>query len=107
MAWCALAALTSTYYAILAANFHRPVSRETASAAWGRIFNTYMQHAANPLGETVHGLRFSTCLGGKGGNQAVMAARLGAPTAMVGRVGNDLYGNTIREAFEGNGVDTR
>jgi len=36
-----------------------------------------------------------------------MAARLGAPTAMVGRVGNDLYGNTIREAFEGNGVDTR
>jgi ribokinase len=81
-----------------------------SSSKYGFSFYTCIipqPHVANYLGETIHGLRSSTCFGGKGGNQAVMAARLGAPTAMVGRVGNDLYGNTMREAFEGDGIDTR
>jgi len=37
----------------------------------------------------------------------VMAARLGAPTAMVGKLGEDFYGKTMREAFDQDGIDTR
>jgi len=37
----------------------------------------------------------------------VMAACLGASTAMVGKIGADFYGKTMREAFEGDGIDTR
>jgi ribokinase len=43
-------------------------------------------------GETVIGETFHTVPGGKGANQAVAAARLGANVAMVGAVGNDDYG---------------
>ena len=43
-------------------------------------------------GETVIGLNFRTAPGGKGANQAVQCARLGANVTMVGRVGNDAYG---------------
>jgi ribokinase len=43
-------------------------------------------------GETLHGLDFAEFLGGKGVNQAVAAARSGARTAMVGRLGADVYG---------------
>ena len=37
-------------------------------------------------GETIHGTKFSMGFGGKGANQCVMAARLGAKTAMVAKV---------------------
>ena len=37
-------------------------------------------------GETIHGTKFSTGFGGKGANQCVMAARLGAKTVMVAKV---------------------
>src|SRR5947209_18328884 len=57
------------------------------------------------LGETLAGSDFLTCHGGKGANQAVMAARLGASVAMVGRVGNDLHGRQIKQNFVGHGVD--
>jgi ribokinase len=56
-------------------------------------------------GETVIGGRFSQHHGGKGGNQAVAAARLGATTVFVGAVGDDPLGRQARAALQGEGVD--
>lgn len=56
-------------------------------------------------GETVLGRSFKTVPGGKGANQAVAAARLGAEVYMIGCVGDDHYGTAILENFKQNGVD--
>jgi ribokinase len=56
-------------------------------------------------GETVIGGRFSQHHGGKGGNQAVAAARLGARTWFVGATGDDAFGVAAREALLRDGVD--
>lgn len=56
-------------------------------------------------GETISGKSFLTAPGGKGANQAVCAARLGAPTAFIGRTGQDTFGSQVLEAVEGEGVD--
>ena len=56
-------------------------------------------------GETVIGGRFARHGGGKGANQAVAAARLGADTAFVGAVGDDAFGAEARTALEADGVD--
>lgn len=56
-------------------------------------------------GETVIGLNFRTAPGGKGANQAVQCARLGADVTMVGRVGNDAYGRETVAAAAASGVD--
>ena len=56
-------------------------------------------------GETVTGGRFAQHHGGKGGNQAVAAARLGASTSFVGAVGADDHGTAARAALEAEGVD--
>lgn len=58
-------------------------------------------------GETLLGTSFSTIPGGKGGNQAVAAARLGARTAMVGRVGNDQMGQMLRSRLTAENIDTQ
>lgn len=57
------------------------------------------------LGETIVGRGFATVPGGKGANQAVAAARLGARVFMVGRVGADEYGRALRQNLEFAGVD--
>lgn len=56
-------------------------------------------------GETVLGSDLVTLPGGKGANQAVAAARLGARTAFVGRVGDDGHGGFLRSALLRDGVD--
>jgi ribokinase len=56
-------------------------------------------------GETLSGDNFFTAPGGKGANQAVACARLGATTRMVGRVGGDVFGSALRESLSDNGVD--
>jgi ribokinase len=56
-------------------------------------------------GETVTGGDVARHHGGKGGNQAVAAARLGAPVAFVGAVGDDDFGAAARAALAGEGID--
>ena len=56
-------------------------------------------------GETVSGGRFARHHGGKGGNQAVAAARLGAATSFVGAVGDDDFGRSARSALEDERID--
>lgn len=55
-------------------------------------------------GETVFAPRLERFPGGKGGNQAVGAARLGAPVTMIGRVGQDGFGDDLLSSLQNNGV---
>ena len=67
---------------------------------------TYVDRMPGP-GETLEAPTFEMGCGGKGANQAVAAARLGAEVMMVPRVGDDVFAdNTIRN-LESFGVDTR
>ncbi|RLG07133.1 MAG: ribokinase [Thaumarchaeota archaeon] len=58
------------------------------------------------LGETLIGKEFKMTPGGKGANQAVAAARLGAEVYMIGKVGEDAIGDELIENLEKNGVRT-
>lgn len=58
-------------------------------------------------GETLLGGAFQSFAGGKGGNQAVAAARAGGKVAFLGRVGSDIFGGRLRKGLQDNGVDTR
>src|SRR5205085_2645831 len=55
-------------------------------------------------GETVAGHGFHQGFGGKGANQAVMAARLGADVRLIGRVGDDAFGQQVLRALRSEGV---
>lgn len=58
------------------------------------------------MGETVLGQQVHYLPGGKGANQAVAAARLGAVTTMIGSIGNDAFGNQIQQAMLQCGIST-
>ena len=58
-------------------------------------------------GQTVRAREMHTIPGGKGANQAVAAARLGATCRLVGRVGDDGFGPALRAGLDDAGVDTR
>lgn len=55
-------------------------------------------------GETLASADSATFCGGKGGNQAVACARMGAAVTMLGRVGNDPAGNMLRDALADEGI---
>ncbi len=57
-------------------------------------------------GESLIGRSFATFVGGKGGNQAAAAARLGAGVAMVGALGADSFGDAILASLAADGIDT-
>lgn len=59
------------------------------------------------IGETVSGHRFTTGPGGKGSNQAVAAARLGAAVTFIGRVGRDSFAEVGLKLWEAEGISTR
>ena len=58
-------------------------------------------------GETMTGREFRTVPGGKGANQAVALARLGADVRMASLVSSDAFGGKYLEHFRNNGVDVR
>lgn len=57
------------------------------------------------IGETILGGKFDTIPGGKGANQAVAAARMGASVIMIGRVGQDGFGDELRASAVKDGID--
>ncbi|MFN2627673.1 MAG: ribokinase [Gaiellaceae bacterium] len=58
------------------------------------------------LGQTLHGSDFQMGFGGKGANQAVLAAKLGARVSMVTKLGRDLFGENMLANFDSLGIDT-
>ena len=75
----------------------------------GSVNRDLVVHAPRlPLpGETLRGQRFASCLGGKGANQAVAAARLGARVALAARVGLREDGASLVAQLQREGVDVR
>src|SRR5258708_25024367 len=57
------------------------------------------------IGETVAGHAVLYFPGGKGANQAVAAAKLAAPTTLIGRLGKDAFGDQLRSFLGAQGVD--
>ncbi len=58
-------------------------------------------------GETLFGHRFATYPGGKGANQAVAAARLGAEVSLIACLGKDAFGDQLLAGLKSEGIDTR
>lgn len=98
------------------------IMRTSLSGDWGELvadqFQIFVVGAANTdylirgprlprPGETVQGEEFVEAAGGKGVNQAVAAARLGASVGLVARVGSDARGDGIVAALWAEGVDAR
>src|SRR5207237_959940 len=57
------------------------------------------------VGETVAGNAVHYFPGGKGANQAVASAKLGAPTTLIGRLGSDAFGEQLRTFLAAQAVD--
>jgi ribokinase len=84
-----------------------------SSASGGRVLtagsiNTDLVvhvHRAPERGETVTGSTFATFGGGKGANQTLASVRSGAPTSMLGAVGDDDFGRQRLADLEADGVD--
>jgi ribokinase len=57
-------------------------------------------------GETYMGSGFRMGPGGKGSNQAVAAARAGAPVSFISKLGRDLFGDLARKTYRDEGIDT-
>jgi ribokinase len=57
------------------------------------------------IGETVAGTAVLYFPGGKGANQAVAAAKLGAPTTLIGRLGKDAFGDQLKNFLAAEGID--
>ena len=57
-------------------------------------------------GETIFGNSFETFQGGKGANQAVAISKLGGDVAFIGKVGNDIFGQQLKENLINVGVNT-
>ncbi len=57
-------------------------------------------------GETVLGSEFITTSGGKGANQAIAAARLGAEATFIARLGTDIFGDQALETYKAEGINT-
>ncbi|CAG5121060.1 unnamed protein product, partial [Candidula unifasciata] len=66
--------------------------------------SSYVSHLPKE-GETVIGYKFDTGFGGKGANQCVAAAKLGAKVAMIGKLGSDLYGQEYLNNLKAYGVN--
>ena len=62
-------------------------------------------HLPTP-GETLRAMNYAEHAGGKGLNQAVACARMGARTAFIGCVGNDSAGTMLRDLLNSEGIDT-
>lgn len=62
-------------------------------------FISYASHLPKE-GETLTGTKFETGCGGKGANQCVAAAKLGAKSAMITKVGDDIFGSQFLESFK-------
>jgi ribokinase len=58
-------------------------------------------------GQTLAGQLFTTGFGGKGANQAVMAAHCGAEVHFIGKLGNDVFGNAIADNFVKVGIHSQ
>lgn len=58
------------------------------------------------IGETLHGSKFQIGFGGKGANQAVMAAKLGADVSMVSKLGRDTFGEDTLKNFKAFNINT-
>jgi len=65
---------------------------------------SYVPHLPLP-GETIEGSSFKSGFGGKGANQAVMASLLGGDVAFIGKVGDDLYGQQMKDNFKNHSIN--
>jgi ribokinase len=84
----------------------RPASPRICVVGSSNIDLTFRTQRLPRSGETLAGQSFQLGFGGKGANQAVMAARLGARVTMVSRVGCDVFGEQTIRNYQQNGIDT-